>query len=791
MNEKALHTLEYDKIVTLLEERATSAPGKALCHAITPLTDIEKIETLQEETAAAVGRIFAKGSISFGNTFDVNASLLRLQLGSALGIRELLQICKLLENASLVRAYGRKEREDQPDDILTILFNGLDPIPSVTNEIRRCIVSEDEVSDNASSTLRQIRRNIKSAGERIYSELNKIIAQHSKDYLQDSIITTRDGRYCVPVKVEHKANVGGIVHDMSSSGSTLFIEPASVVKLNNEIRELELAEQKEIEVILAKLSDMLAEYDGAIKYDYEIMRSLDFIFARASLAIEQNASKPLVNSEGIIEIKKARHPLIDKKKVVPIDIRIGEQFDLLVITGPNTGGKTVTLKTTGLLTLMALSGLHIPAADRSRIALFNEVYADIGDEQSIEQSLSTFSSHMTNVVDFLSRADEGSLVLFDELGAGTDPTEGAALAVAILDSLHKRGIRTIATTHYAEIKVYALRTPGVENASCEFDVATLSPTYRLLIGVPGKSNAFAISRKLGMSEDIIEDAKSLLSDQAESFEDVISDLESKRAGLEKEKEDAERMRRDIEVLKKDLEYQKAHLTEQKQKLIAQSQVEARKILQDAKDYADRTISYFAKHGGIASGKDMEKERQALRAKINDLNGSLTDIDDQKSKSGTLTAKDIKVGDAVKVISLNLKGTVNSLPDSKGNLFVMLGIMRTKVKLTDLEKIDEVEITAPGVKKSSTGKLRMEKSSTATTEINLLGMTVDEACMELEKFIDNAYMAHLPSVRIVHGKGTGALRKGVQQYLKRNKHIKTFRLGEYGEGDAGVTIAELK
>lgn len=791
MNEKALRTLEYDKIVALLVERASSAPGKALCRAIAPLTDIAQIETLQEETAAAVGRIFAKGSISFGNTFDVNASLLRLQLGSALGIRELLQICKLLENASLVRAYGRKEREDQPDDILTVLFNGLDPIPSVTSEIRRCIVSEDEVSDNASSTLKQIRRNIKVSGERIYSELNKIIAQHSKDYLQDSIITTRDGRYCVPVKVEHKANVGGIVHDMSSSGNTLFIEPTSVVKLNNEIRELELAEQKEIEVILARLSEMLAEYDSVIKYDYEIMRSLDYIFARASLAIEENASKPLINDEGIIEIKKARHPLIDKKKVVPIDIRIGEQFDLLVITGPNTGGKTVTLKTTGLLTLMALSGLHIPAADRSRIALFDQVYADIGDEQSIEQSLSTFSSHMTNVVDFLSKADENSLVLFDELGAGTDPTEGAALAVAILDSLHKRGIRTIATTHYAEIKVYALRTPGVENASCEFDVATLSPTYRLLIGVPGKSNAFAISRKLGMSEDIIEDAKSLLSDQAETFEDVISDLESKRAGLEKEKEDAERMRREVEALKKDLEYQKSHLTEQKQKLIAQSQVEARKILQDAKDYADKTISYFAKHGGIASGKDMEKERQALRKKITDLNGSLTDIDEAKSKSGTLTAKDIKVGDAVRVISLNLKGTVNSLPDAKGNLFVMLGIMRTKVKLTDLEKIDEVEITAPGVKKSSTGKLRMEKSSTATTEINLLGMTVDEACMELEKFIDNAYMAHLPSVRIVHGKGTGALRKGVQQYLRRNKHVKTFRLGEYGEGDAGVTIAELK
>ena len=746
---------------------------------------------MQEETACAVGRIFAKGSVSFGNTYDVSASMLRLELGSALGIHELLMVAKLLENAGLVRAYGRKEREDAPDDILTPSFNALEPLPQATAEIRRCILSEEEISDNASSKLRQIRKNIKSAGERIHTELNKIISTHAKDYLQDSLVTTRDGRYCIPVKSEYKNSVAGIVHDMSSSGSTLFIEPASVVRLNNEIRELEIEEQKEIEVILSNLSEMLSAYVGLIRNDYALMRRLDFIFARASLAISMNASRPLINSEGIIDLRKARHPLIDKKKVVATDIRLGETFDLLIITGPNTGGKTVTLKTTGLLVLMGLSGLHIPAADRSRIALFREVYADIGDEQSIEQSLSTFSSHMTNIVDFLDKADTDSLVLFDELGAGTDPTEGAALAVAILDSLHAKGVRTLATTHYSEIKVYALKTPGVENASCEFDVATLSPTYRLLIGVPGKSNAFAISRKLGLSENIIDDAKSLLTDQQETFEDVISDLEMKRRSLEKEKEDAERATREIEKLKKDLEYQKSHLEEQKKKLIAQSQVEARKILQDAKDYADKSISYFAKHGGFASGKELEKERQNLRSQIKDLDGKIGDIGKDPSRTGSLTAKDLKVGDAVRVISLNLKGTVSTLPDAKGYLFVTLGIMRTKVKLSDLEKIDEAEIIAPGVKKSSTGKLRIEKSKAATTEINLLGMTVDEACMELDKFIDNAALAHLPSVRIVHGKGTGALRKGVQQYLKRNKHVKSFRLGEYGEGDAGVTIAEIR
>ncbi|MCR5294549.1 MAG: endonuclease MutS2 [Lachnospiraceae bacterium] len=790
MNEKALHTLEFDKIINLLTERASSAPGKALCAKTHPLTDIREIDRLQEETAAAVSRVFARGSISFGNNSDVRGSLLRLDLGSALSIREILAVTKLLENAGTVRNYGKKQREDAPDDVLSPLFEVLESLPQITGEVRRCILSEEEISDNASPKLRQIRRSIKLAGDRIHSELSRIIAAHGKDYLQDSLVTTRDGRYCVPVKSEYKGQVGGIVHDMSSSGSTLFIEPTAVVNLNNEIRQLEGDEQKEIEAILARLSEMLNGEAGFIRQDYEVLTALDYIFARASLAISMDATRPLVNSEGILDLKKARHPMIDKKKVVPTDIRLGETFDLLVITGPNTGGKTVTLKTSGLLTLMGLSGLHIPAADRSRIALFEEVYADIGDEQSIEQSLSTFSSHMKNIVEFLKTADECSLVLFDELGAGTDPTEGAALAVAILDSLHARGIRTLATTHYSEIKVYALRTPGVENASCEFDVSTLSPTYRLLIGVPGKSNAFAISKKLGLSDAIINDARNLLSDQAESFEDVISDLESKRISLENERLEAERTRREIEALKKDLAFQKEHLSEQKKKLIAESQIEARKILEDAKAYADKQIAFFARQGGIPSGRELEKERDALRTRINELHSQTSDIG-TAGKSGNLKKEELKAGDPVRVLSLNLKGTVSSLPDAKGQLFVTCGIMRMKVKLSDLEKLEEKDIEGPGIKKSSAGKLRMEKSKTATGEINLLGMTVDEAVMELDKFIDNAAIAHLPSIRIVHGKGTGKLRQGVQQYLKRNRHIKSFRLGEYGEGDAGVTIAELK
>ena len=789
MNTKALHTLEFDKITARLADQATSAPGRELCLAIKPKTSLSEINRLQDETGAALSRILKKGSISFGSVADIRPSLKRLEIGSSLGIHELLMITKLLENAGLVRAWAKRERDNEEEDLLTPVFSSLEPLASETAEIRRCIISEDDIADDASPALRSIRRNIRAAGDRVHTELTRIVSSSAKDYLQDQLITTRDGRYCIPVKNEYRNQVPGIIHDTSKAGSTVSIEPASVVRLNNEIRELEVKEAQEIEVILSRLSEMFAEKTGFIRSDYESMIALDFIFARAKLALEENATRPIVGTDGVIDIRKARHPLIDPKKVVPIDIRLGETYDLLVVTGPNTGGKTVSLKTTGLLTIMGLSGLHIPAADRSRISIFREVYADIGDEQSIEQSLSTFSSHMTNVVDFLNKADKDSLVLFDELGAGTDPTEGAALATAILDHLHKCGIRTMATTHYSEIKIYALRTEGVENASCEFDVETLSPTYRLLIGVPGKSNAFAISKKLGLSDYIIEQARTFISSEDASFEDVISGLEKQRSELEKERLQAEEDRKEIERLRKELEKREKALSDKKKGLISDSSAEARRILQEAKDYADKTISWYAKHGG--STREMEQQREALRRKMNSLDKNIASAG-EKPKKGHLTAKDLRIGDAVKVLSLGLKGTVSTLPDARGWLFVTLGIMRTKVRLDDLEKIDEVEITGPNkMKRTGSGRISMAKSMAVSPEINLLGKTVTEAVAELDKYLDDAALAHLEQVRIVHGKGTGALRKGVQDYLKRNKHVKSFRLGEYGEGDSGVTIATLK
>ena len=789
MNEKALHTLEYDKIIAQLATFASSAPGKERCLSLLPSDSLPEINRLQSETEAAVSRVLKKGSISFGSTFDVRASLKRLEIGSSLGIHELLQIAKLLENVSLVRAWAKRERDSESEDLLSEMFQALEPLTQETSEIRRCILSEEEISDSASPALRQIRRNMRLTAERVRTELTRIVSGSAKEYLQDSIITTRDGRYCIPVKNEHRAQVSGIIHDQSKTGSTVYIEPAAVVKLNNEIRELKMKEEKEIEAILAGLSELLAAKTGFIRVDYDMMAELDFIFARARLALEQNATRPVIADDGIIDIRRARHPLIPKKQAVPIDIRLGEDFTLLVVTGPNTGGKTVSLKTTGLLTLMGLAGLHIPAADQSRIAVFSEVYADIGDEQSIEQSLSTFSSHMTNVVEFLRLADERSLVLFDELGAGTDPTEGAALAIAILSKLHAQGIRTMATTHYSEIKIYALRTPGVENACCEFNVDTLSPTYHLLIGVPGKSNAFAISRKLGLPEDLIDEARSLLSSQDESFEDVISGLEQQRAELEQEKIAAANARIEIERLQKELKEKEARLTSRKRDILSDSSEEARKILQEAKDYADKTISWYAKHGG--STRELELERTKLRERMDELSKNVKGVADGEKEKGKLTAADLQIGDLVKVISLGLKGTVSTLPDSKGYLFVTLGVMRTKVKLDDLIKLDEEEITAPNLKRTSSGKISMAKSLSISQEINLLGKTVDEACNELDKYLDDAALAHLETVRIVHGKGTGALRAGVHKYLKRNKHVKSFRLGEFGEGDAGVTIAALK
>ena len=791
MNEKALKTLEYDKIIEMLEGCATSTLGKDFCRNLRPLSDLTQIEVMQQETADALARIYKKGSLSFGGVKDIRGSLKRLEIGSTLGTGELLALSALLENTNRAKAYGRGENEEEGTDSLEGMFEVLEPLTLLSGEIRRCILSEEEISDDASPGLRQVRRNMKNINDKIHSQLTSYISGGARTYLQDSVITMRNGRYCIPVKAEYKGQVPGMIHDQSSTGSTVFVEPMAVVKLNNDMRELEAKEQAEIEIILSNLSQQAAENLELIQDNLKILSQLDFIFARALLAKAQNATEPRFNREGIIDIKKGRHPLIDKHKVVPIDVRLGDGFDLLVVTGPNTGGKTVSLKTVGLLTLMGQSGLHIPAFDNSRLAVFRQVYADIGDEQSIEQSLSTFSSHMTNVVNFIEKADRDSLVLFDELGAGTDPTEGAALAIAILSHLHSQGIRTMATTHYSELKVYALSTQGVENASCEFDVETLRPTYRLLIGIPGKSNAFAISSKLGLPDYIIEKAKEQISQEDESFEDVLTSLEQSRKTIEAEQEEITRYKEEIQGLKARLEEKQDRLDQRKERILQEANEEAHRILREAKDYADQTMKLFNKSNQESlTVKELEEKRAQLRKKMDDT-GKKMALKTPKQKKSTLTAKDVSLGDAVKVLSLNVKGTISSKPDAKGMVFVQMGILRSKVALSDLQLIDEPVITGPSLQRTGAGKIRMNKSASISPEINLLGKTVDEAVAELDKYLDDAYLSHLASVRVVHGKGTGALRKGVHNYLRRQKHVKDFHLAEFGEGDAGVTIVEFK
>ena len=792
MNEKALAILEYNKIIEKLETLAGSAPGKSRCRELKPLTDIGSIRQMQTETTDALSRIYEKGSLSFAGVTDIRPSLARLSVGASLNIQELLSICRLLDAAKRVNSFSRSERSDQARiDSLTNMFSSLEPLTSLGQEIHRCILSEDEIADDASPKLRSIRRSMGAAQEKIRSVLNGMVNGSARSYLQDAVITQRNGRFCLPVKAEHRGSVPGMIHDQSSSGSTIFVEPMAVVKLNNDIRELELAQEKEIEVILATLSSLVAEQSDLIIADISILTSLDFIFARAMLSRSYNGYEPDFNTEGIINIRKGRHPLLDAKKVVPIDIRIGEGFDLLVISGPSTGGKTVSLKTAGLFTLMGQAGLHIPAAEHSRLAVFTEVFADIGDEQSIEQSLSTFSSHMKNIVSFWEKADEHSLVLFDELGAGTDPTEGAALAIAILSDLHARAARTIATTNYSELKIYALDTPGVENACCEFDVETLRPTYRLLIGVPGKSNAFAISKRLGLPDYIIEDAKKYISQEAGSFEDVVADLENTRIEAERELEQARADREEASRLRGNLESSRTRLSESREKILAQAREEAHQILREAKEYADETIRRYNKLGGNAlSAKEMERERGRLREKIGDLESDMLK-GRRASAANKPKAASLKIGDCVRVISMNLKGTVSTLPDSNGKLFVQMGILRSQVSADDLELLQEENVYASKKASTGSGKIRMNKSSSVSTEINLLGKTTDEAINELDKYLDDAYIAHLPSVRIVHGKGTGALRKAVHNYLRKQKHVDSFRLGEFGEGDSGVTIVKFK
>ena len=807
MNTKVLTTLEYTKIIDLLTEKADSEPGKKLCRELVPSTDLSAIRTAQRETKDALARLFRIGSTSFGSNRDLGFSIRSLEIGSSLSMSELLKLASFLDNVSRIKTYGKKEREDFPNDSLDAYFEGLTPMTQLANEINRCILSEEEMADDASPRLKSIRRSKLSTNEKIHSQLTSMVNGAYRTFLQDAVITMRDNRYCIPVKAEYKSQVSGMVHDQSSTGSTFFIEPAAVVNLNNQLKELDLQEQEEIEVILSDLSSQAAVHTSELAADQKIMTTLDFIFAKAKLAMEQNATEPIFNTEHYIQIRKGRHPLLDKKKAVPIDVRLGKDFDLLVITGPNTGGKTVSLKTVGLFTLMGQAGLHIPALDRSELSIFSEVYADIGDEQSIEQSLSTFSSHMTRVVHILQHADADSLCLFDELGAGTDPTEGAALAIAILNYLHDRGIRTMATTHYSELKIYALSTNFVENACCEFDVETLRPTYRLLIGIPGKSNAFAISSKLGLSDEIINAAKEQISKEDESFEDVIADLEQSRVTIEKEQQEIAEYKERIRTLQEQLQKKNEKIDQAKDKILRDANEKARAILQEAKDVADETIRDFNKAGASADIKELEKKRQKVRDKINEKNGKLALGNNQKKPANqkTVDPKKLKKGDSVKIISMNLKGIVNTLPDARGNLFVQCGIMRMQTNINDLVPVKEETITAPALQRTNTGKLKMSKSFSVSSEINLLGCTVDEAIAKLDKYLDDAYLAHLshwgdepdkylahlPSVRVVHGKGTGALRSAVQSHLKRLKYVKEYRLGEYGEGDAGVTIVTFK
>ena len=801
MNEKALKTLEYTKIIDQLTEYASTEMGKQMCRELQPSCDLGTIRQSQTETTDALTRVRMKGSLSFGGVKDVRGSMKRLEIGSSLGIPELLAVSSLLTVAARAQSYGRHEKSEEfPDDSLDERFRALDPLTPVNNEIKRCLPSEDEVSDDASPGLAKVRRSMKIVGGRVHTQLNSIL-NSSRTYLQDAVFTMRDGRYCLPVKAEYKSQVPGMVHDQSSTGSTVFIEPLAIVKLNNELRELEIQEKREIEFVLAALSSQLMPYTDAILSDLSILAELDFIFAKAALSRHYNCVEPKFNNKRYINIKDGRHPLLNPKQVVPINIWVGDSFDLLIVTGPNTGGKTVSLKTVGLFTLMGQSGLHIPAFEGSELAVFDNVFADIGDEQSIEQNLSTFSAHMTNIVSILNEADANSLCLFDELCSGTDPTEGAALAIAVLNFLHNMTCRTIATTHYSELKVFALTAPGVENACCEFNVETLRPTYRLLIGIPGKSNAFAISRKLGLPDYIIDEAKNQMEQKDESFEDLLANLENSRVTIEKEREEIASYKQEIETLKNRLQQKEERFSEQKEKMLSKAREEAQKILQDAKDTADQTIrniNKLAKSSGV--NKELEAERTKLRGKIQDVDKKLA-VKKTAAPKKAVSAKKLRLGDTVRVLSMNLKGTVSSLPNAKGDLYVQMGILRSLVNIRDLEMVEEASITGPGLSGTHTGgsrgsgsgssKIKMSKSFSVSPEVNLIGMTVDEAIPVLDKYLDDAYLAHLPQVRVVHGRGTGALKAGVHRHLKKLSYVKEYRLGEFGEGDTGVTIVTFK
>lgn len=773
----------------MLVEEADSALGKDSARRLRPSSDHGEIVAMQAETSHALTRLFHHGALSFHGLTDIRPSLVPLAKGGTLGAGELLRIGALLEAAKRAVEFDKKDEET---DFLSGRFDGLQTFPEIRREISRCILSEDEISDDASSELKRIRRAMKTTNDKIREQLS-VTVNSSGDMLRDNIVTMRNGRYCLPVKQEYKSAFQGMIHDQSSTGSTFFIEPMAIVKLNNDLAELAMKEQEEIERILASISSICAPETEGLERDVILLAELDFIFAKAKLSKKMQGSEPIFD-DNYIEIKKGRHPLIPRDRVVPIDVTLGKDYRLLIITGPNTGGKTVSLKTVGLFTLMGQAGLHIPAFDGSHLRVFHEVYADIGDEQSIEQSLSTFSSHMTNTVSILKRADKNTLALFDELGAGTDPVEGAALAISILDNLLQRNVTAMATTHYSELKIYALSTDQVENASCEFDVESLQPTYRLLIGVPGKSNAFAISSKLGISDEIIEKARSLVDEDSKSFEDVVTGLESTRKELEEERAKAAAYREEIERQKKKLAEKNERIDKAKEKILRRANEEANEILQKAKDMADDSIRKYNKwmDGGKGNVSDMERQRSAIREQLKKTGEKLATK--QKGNRPKTAPGKLSIGDLVMVHSMGVKGTVMSLPNAKGKCFVQMGIMRSEVNADDLELLEEETLQNRKEQlreRSGAGKIKMMKSLQVSSSINLIGKTVDEAIALLDKYLDDAYLAKLHQITIIHGVGTGALRNAVQAHLKKSKYIKTYRMGEYGEGGYGVTVAEFK
>lgn len=811
MNKRSLRILEFNKILAMVNEYATSPMAKRRIDRMKPQRDIDVIRKLQEETNDALNRLNRHGNISFSGLRDIGASIKRLEVQGTLTSRELLDIAAVLQVAKAAKQYGDgsdltealASRNQEPVsqttfDSLTERFNMLLPLEHISSEITRCILAENEFADDASSGLKNIRREIRLTNDKLHQQLDKIIkSDANRDQLQDSLITMRNGRYCIPVKQEYRSKFPGMIHDQSSTGSTLFIEPMAVVNLNNQIKELANEELLEIEKILESLSAQAAAYVSDITYDLELLTDLDFIFAKAKFARATNSTRPIFNTDGIIDIRQGRHPLLEKHTVVPVDIRLGETYNLLIITGPNTGGKTVSLKTLGLFSLMGQAGLHIPAMEESRLAVFDDIFADIGDEQSIEQNLSTFSSHMSNIVYIVQHATPNTLCLFDEPGGGTDPVEGAALAVSILNFLKSMGARCMATTHYSELKTYALSSEGVENASCEFDVATLRPTYKLTIGIPGKSNAFAIASKLGLPDHIITSAKEQIDSDAIDMETLLADLEASKRSMEEDEKAIEAYKQEIKSLKESLQKKEENLDTKKAEILKKAREEAREIIEDAKNVADQTIRDYNKWRNNPHKADMhtmEEQRSKLRGKIKDYDKA--GASQTQKQTSNHKASDFHIGDTVQVLSMGTRGTISKLPDSKGIAGVQMGILNSMLPISDLLIIPESTVSVNGTKQKYSGKrtggdhTSVNKSMTFSPELNVMGKTVDEACFEIDKYLDDAVLAHISRVTIIHGKGTGALRKGIWQYLKKHPLVQSYRSGEFGEGEYGVTIVEL-